>query len=331
MLIDCDACAMRGPGCADCVVTVVLGSPADDAGDRRRGAGGVGGVGAVRSGPAATAGARGGTLDPEEPEPPGCRVPGAPRGGRRPADAHPPSQPSQSGWRGGLRRSRIGHYCCALVVCRRRSTGLARQHAESGTGAEAGVRRSRRGRHLSRKGPTRQCPSAGCTAPSSRFRRNRRSITDRAHTLRVRPNADPKPTLQQAREQVASCATRPRRQVRRRTTCVDDIATAQRRVGGRTRPASPSSASRLNGIRSQIGALAVANYQQAGMTTTAQLLLSTDPDQFLSQASTARAFAGQQNAVLHAVPGRAGQVRRPGGRGATELNALNAVRAKQAG
>ncbi|MDX6284335.1 MAG: hypothetical protein QOH03_5406 [Kribbellaceae bacterium] len=27
MLIDCDACAMRGPGCRDCVVSVVLGMP----------------------------------------------------------------------------------------------------------------------------------------------------------------------------------------------------------------------------------------------------------------------------------------------------------------
>ncbi|MGW6283223.1 hypothetical protein [Kribbella sp. NPDC055071] len=29
MLIDCDACAMRGPGCQDCVVTVVLGLSAE--------------------------------------------------------------------------------------------------------------------------------------------------------------------------------------------------------------------------------------------------------------------------------------------------------------
>jgi hypothetical protein len=27
VLIDCDACAMRGPGCQDCVVSVVLGMP----------------------------------------------------------------------------------------------------------------------------------------------------------------------------------------------------------------------------------------------------------------------------------------------------------------
>lgn len=27
MLIDCDACVMKGPGCRDCVVSVVLGMP----------------------------------------------------------------------------------------------------------------------------------------------------------------------------------------------------------------------------------------------------------------------------------------------------------------
>jgi hypothetical protein len=27
MLIDCDRCAARGPGCPDCVVTVLLGGP----------------------------------------------------------------------------------------------------------------------------------------------------------------------------------------------------------------------------------------------------------------------------------------------------------------
>ena len=27
MLIDCDACVMKGPGCRDCVVSVVLGLP----------------------------------------------------------------------------------------------------------------------------------------------------------------------------------------------------------------------------------------------------------------------------------------------------------------
>jgi hypothetical protein len=30
VLIDCDACVMRGPGCADCVVTVVLDASGND-------------------------------------------------------------------------------------------------------------------------------------------------------------------------------------------------------------------------------------------------------------------------------------------------------------
>jgi hypothetical protein len=29
MLIDCDGCAVRGQGCPDCVVTVLLGAPPD--------------------------------------------------------------------------------------------------------------------------------------------------------------------------------------------------------------------------------------------------------------------------------------------------------------
>ncbi|MEV6284867.1 hypothetical protein [Kribbella sp. NPDC051770] len=35
MLIDCDACVMRGPGCQDCVVTVVLGLTAERSAELR--------------------------------------------------------------------------------------------------------------------------------------------------------------------------------------------------------------------------------------------------------------------------------------------------------
>lgn len=35
MLIDCDACVMKGPGCQDCVVTVVLGFAAERSGGLR--------------------------------------------------------------------------------------------------------------------------------------------------------------------------------------------------------------------------------------------------------------------------------------------------------
>lgn len=39
MLIDCDACAVRGPACGDCVVSVLLSGPATSAGDRPPGPG----------------------------------------------------------------------------------------------------------------------------------------------------------------------------------------------------------------------------------------------------------------------------------------------------
>jgi hypothetical protein len=32
MLIDCETCAVRGPACGDCVVTVLLGAPPADTG-----------------------------------------------------------------------------------------------------------------------------------------------------------------------------------------------------------------------------------------------------------------------------------------------------------
>jgi hypothetical protein len=35
VLIDCDACAMKGPGCQECVVTVVLGFAAERSGSLR--------------------------------------------------------------------------------------------------------------------------------------------------------------------------------------------------------------------------------------------------------------------------------------------------------
>jgi hypothetical protein len=38
MLIDCEICAVRGPACGDCVVTVLLGAlPADRSGDGESG------------------------------------------------------------------------------------------------------------------------------------------------------------------------------------------------------------------------------------------------------------------------------------------------------
>jgi hypothetical protein len=74
VLIDCDTCTVRGHGCADCVVTVLLGAPpgwrgsdptvvpltrrpaAEGREPQRRAAGGAGGPQAAAGHPPATAG-----------------------------------------------------------------------------------------------------------------------------------------------------------------------------------------------------------------------------------------------------------------------------------
>ncbi|HZC26336.1 MAG TPA: NlpC/P60 family protein [Actinopolymorphaceae bacterium] len=55
---------------------------------------------------------------------------------------------------------------------------------------------------------------------------------------------------------------------------------------------------RLSALRSNIGQLAAADYRTGGLDTTVQLLIAKDPDEFLAQMSTAKAFAGQQGDML---------------------------------
>ncbi len=85
----------------------------------------------------------------------------------------------------------------------------------------------------------------------------------------------------------------------------------------------------VDAVKRQIGSLAVAGYQTSGMTTTAQLLLSTNPDQFLSQASTAQAFAGQQNSALRRFQAAQGKLTDLQASEQSELAALQAVKTQQ--
>ncbi len=55
---------------------------------------------------------------------------------------------------------------------------------------------------------------------------------------------------------------------------------------------------RLSGLRDEIGQYAAAEYRTGGMDTTVQLLVAKNPDEFLAQMSTAKAFEGQQGDVL---------------------------------
>jgi cell wall-associated NlpC family hydrolase len=85
----------------------------------------------------------------------------------------------------------------------------------------------------------------------------------------------------------------------------------------------------VDAVKRQIGSLAVAGYQTSGISTTAQLLLSTNPDQFLSQASTAQAFAGQQNSALRRFQAAQGKLTDLQASEQSELAALQAVQAQQ--
>jgi cell wall-associated NlpC family hydrolase len=142
--------------------------------------------------------------------------------------------------------------------------------------------------------------------------------------------ADPKPTLPEARAKVADLQHKAEIAGEAANDLRDDIAGARRRLTAISSGVAKQQR-QVDAIREQIGALAVAGYQQSGMSTTAQLLLSENPDQFLDQASTAQAFAGQQNAALRRFQSAQGKLTDLQAAEQTELAALQSVQAKQNG
>ncbi len=143
-------------------------------------------------------------------------------------------------------------------------------------------------------------------------------------------DADPKPTLEQAKSQVAALQTKAEVAGESANELRGQIKTSQDRVKA-LRAGIAKQQKQVDAVKTQIGSLAVAGYQTSGMTTTAQLLLSTNPDQFLSQASTAQAFAGQQNSALRRFQAAQGKLADLQASEQSELAALQAVQAKQDG
>ena len=142
--------------------------------------------------------------------------------------------------------------------------------------------------------------------------------------------ADPKPTLSQAKAQVANLQTKAEVAGESANELRGQIKTSQDRVKA-LQAAIANQQTQVDGVKRQIGSLAVAGYQTSGMTTTAQLLLSSNPDQFLSQASTAQAFAGQQNSALRRFQAAQGKLTDLQASEQSELAALQAVQAQQDG
>jgi cell wall-associated NlpC family hydrolase len=140
--------------------------------------------------------------------------------------------------------------------------------------------------------------------------------------------ADPKPTLSQARTMVANLQHKAEVAGEAANNLRDQIKASSDRVKA-LQAGIKTQQVQVDAVKRQIGSLAVAGYQTSGMTTTAQLLLSSNPDQFLSQASTAQAFAGQQNSALRRFQSAQGKLADLQASEQSELAALQAVQAQQ--
>jgi len=141
-------------------------------------------------------------------------------------------------------------------------------------------------------------------------------------------SADPAPTLDEAKKQVAELQHQAEVSGESANDLRGQISASAARVKA-LQTAIAKQQGQVDGVKRQIGSLAVAGYQTSGISTTAQLLLSTNPDQFLSQASTAQAFAGQQNSALRRYQVAQGKLTDLQASEQTELAALQGVQAKQ--
>ncbi len=140
--------------------------------------------------------------------------------------------------------------------------------------------------------------------------------------------ADPKPTLAQAKAQVADLQEKAEVAGEAANALRGKISAQEAKVKALQAGIAKQQV-QVDAVKRQIGSLAVAGYQTSGMSTTAQLLLSTNPDQFLSQASTAQAFAGQQNSALRKFQDAQGKLTDLQSGEQSELAALQAVKAQQ--
>ena len=141
-------------------------------------------------------------------------------------------------------------------------------------------------------------------------------------------DADPKPTLAQAKAQVAALQHKAEVAGESANDLRGQIGASTARVNA-LKAAIAKQQGQVDTVKRQIGSLAVAGYQTSGMSTTAQLLLSPNPDQFLSQASTAQAFAGQQDTALRRYQQAQGKLTDLQASEQTELSALQAVQSQQ--
>jgi peptidoglycan DL-endopeptidase CwlO len=114
--------------------------------------------------------------------------------------------------------------------------------------------------------------------------------------------ADPKPSISEVRAQVAQLYEDAEKVTEEANALGGQMKAIDRRVRKLNADVARQQ-HRLDGLRGDIGQFAASEYRTGGLDTTVQLLVADDPDEFLAQMSTAKAFAGQQGDRLRQLQG----------------------------
>ncbi|REF34888.1 NlpC/P60 family protein [Thermasporomyces composti] len=110
-------------------------------------------------------------------------------------------------------------------------------------------------------------------------------------------HADPTPSIDEVRKQVDRLYHQAELMAERANELEDQMAVIKRRV--KTLDADVErQETRLAELRGAIGQYAAAEYRSGGLDPTVRLLVADDPDEFLAQMTSAKAFAGQQGDLL---------------------------------
>lgn len=84
--------------------------------------------------------------------------------------------------------------------------------------------------------------------------------------------------------------------------------------------------SQLNGLRDQLGSLASAQYRSGGIDPTVQLMLSSNPDDYLDKASALDQLSSQQEQALQEIAGKERALDQQKAEAATKLAELDGTR-----
>lgn len=112
--------------------------------------------------------------------------------------------------------------------------------------------------------------------------------------------ADPQPTIAQVEQRLASLQSDAENATEDWLAAKLDAEKAQQQLD-KLNAKVQRSQKRLDGLRTEVGAFAAAAYRSGGVDQTLQLLLASDPSQFLEQASDLDGIARRQSDLMHQV------------------------------